>query len=134
MDVKRWLLRIAVVLSSLALAASGSWYVWREFYSAGQFRTAVAEGIETGDFSRAERLKKWGADTETWIQEDSKRQLLGAVTNKSNPRMCQLLKLGARLIPDQEIVERARMYARNYPNAVMVIKIRPEILLVAYFG
>jgi len=75
--VKRRLLRIAVILSALAVAASGSWYIWREFYSAEQFRAAVVEGIETGDLSRAERLKKWGADTEVWRIKDSGGQPRG---------------------------------------------------------
>ncbi len=39
-------------------AASGGCWVWQAYYSADQFRSAVAEAIYTGNFSRAERLKK----------------------------------------------------------------------------
>ena len=45
--MKRWLLTIAVVLCALLSAAYGGYWVWREYYSAEQFRAAVAEGIET---------------------------------------------------------------------------------------
>jgi len=83
--VKRWLLRIAVVISALAVLASGSWYVWREFYSAEQFREAVKEGIESRDFSRAERLKWWGADTEKWREEDSADQFRSAIAEDMSP-------------------------------------------------
>ena len=74
--MKKHLLRIAVVLCALAVLAVGTWWVWRAYYSAEQFRAAVKEGIASGDFSRAERLKAWGADTGPWREEDSGEQLL----------------------------------------------------------
>jgi len=60
--MKRWALRVSVVLSALAVALTVTWWGWRARWSAEQFRVAVAEAIKTGDFSRAERLKEWGAD------------------------------------------------------------------------
>ena len=40
--MKRCLLRVSVVLCALALLAGGSWWVWRQWYSADQFRAAVS--------------------------------------------------------------------------------------------
>ena len=95
MGMKRWSLRIAVVLSALAVMAVGSRFIWQRFWSADQFREAVAEGIETGDFSRAERLKRWGADTRPWREEDSAWQLRDAVKDSDVKRTRRLLALGA---------------------------------------
>ena len=59
--MKQWGLRISVALSALAVAASGSWYVWREFYSGEQFRTAIAEGIESGADVNMQDKRGWTA-------------------------------------------------------------------------
>ena len=56
--MKRWALRVSVFLCALAVLAGGA---WRQWWSAEHFREAVAEGIKTGDFSRAERLAPDGA-------------------------------------------------------------------------
>jgi len=100
--MRRSVLRISVVLYALAVLAGGAWWAWREFWSGEQFIAAVAEGIETGDFSRAERLKRWGADTEVWRETDSGQQLLDALgANDPEPRTIQrartLIKLGAKV-------------------------------------
>ena len=43
--MKKWLLTISVVLCALLSAAYGGYWVWRGYYSAEQFRAAVAEGM-----------------------------------------------------------------------------------------
>ena len=91
--VKPWPLRIAVVLSSLALlvmAGCGG-------YLAEEFRDAVRQGIKTGDFSRADRLKAEGADTEVWREEDSGKQLLEATKGDDWKKVQFLLKTEVRV-------------------------------------
>ncbi len=78
--MKSWILRISVIAATLALLAVGSWFIWYKFYSAEQFREAVAQGIAWGDFSRAERLLVCGAATERWRDEEAKGQFVKAVT------------------------------------------------------
>ena len=95
--MKRWLLTISVVLCALLSAAYGGYWAWREWWSAEQFREAVAEGIETGDFSRAERLKAWGAYMGPWRKEVSGRQLLESVKVGEEKRVEALLILGAKV-------------------------------------
>ncbi len=90
--MKRWLLRVSVVLCALAVLAVGGWWAWREFWSADQFGKAVAEG----DFSRAERLKAWGADTGPWREEDSGWQLIFAIEHGMDEDAMRLLVLGAQ--------------------------------------
>ena len=74
--MKRWVLSISVALCLLTCLATGGHWIWKNYYSAGQFRVAVKVGIETGDFSRAERLKRWGTDKRLWRSEDSGRQFI----------------------------------------------------------
>ena len=57
--MKRWLLRIAVVLSALAVLTVGAWWGWREWYSGEQLHAAV----KTGDITRTRQLMAWGART-----------------------------------------------------------------------
>ena len=54
---RRLLLRIAVILSALAVLAMGSWWGWREWYSADQLRAAVLEK----DAEKTRSLLRWGA-------------------------------------------------------------------------
>ena len=79
--MKRWLLRIAVVLSALAVAASGSWYIWREFYSADHFRAAK----EADDAAKVYRLLRWGA------RADEGENLLHWAAQAGHPAVAKLL-------------------------------------------
>ena len=97
--MKRWLLRIAVILSALAVLASGGWWGWQTFWSSDQFPAAVKEGIETEDFSTAERLKRWGTDTEMWRREDSGKQVYETIQNDDIPRLRELCQVGLPMDP-----------------------------------
>lgn len=94
--MKRWGLRISVFLSALMVLATGAWWGWREWWSAEHFREVVTEGIARGDFSRAERLKRWGADTEKWMERDSSEQVFTAIRKGDIESLDGLLDLGAR--------------------------------------
>lgn len=117
----RLLLRVAVALSALAVFAVGSWWGWREWYSAGHFRKAVAEGIEAGDFSKAERLKSWGADTEKWRKEDSRLQLAEVAYFGNVDSLANLILWGAD--PDERDSNglTALMYASVYGQNIMAL-------------
>lgn len=93
--MKTWLLRIAVILSALAVLAVGGWWAWRAWSSGEQFRAAVKEGIDTGDFSRAEQFKAWGADIQPWQRLDAGEQLLTAISLGKLLEAKYLLTLGA---------------------------------------
>ena len=56
----------------------------------------MAEGIETGDFSRSERLKAWRADTEPWREENSGIQLFEAVEKDQVDYIKKFISLDAR--------------------------------------
>jgi len=58
--MKRWLLRVSVVLCALAVLATGSWWGWREFYSA----QVLLETVKNNDREGARRLLAWGARTD----------------------------------------------------------------------
>lgn len=89
--MKRWLRRIAVFIFLLLCLATGGWWVWREFYSAEEFREAMADG----EFARAESLKRWGADTESWLWEDSLSQMVKTIREKDSEKLKRLIGLGA---------------------------------------
>ena len=55
--MKPWPLRIAVVLSALALLAFGAWMGWREWYSANQLRAS----IQAEDTPKVYGLLRWDA-------------------------------------------------------------------------
>ena len=93
--MKRWLLRVSVVLCAMVVVAVGAWWMWREWWSAEQFRAAVAKGIKTGDFNWAERLKKWGADINSWHENDSGPQMMGAVVHGNTNVVRPLVSFGA---------------------------------------
>ena len=95
--MKLWLFRIAALLSLLLLLAFGAWWVWREWFSADQFREAVAEGIKTGDFRKAERLKAWGANTKPWRKEDSNQQLNAVILNRDIGKTKALIAFGVNV-------------------------------------
>ena len=55
--MKRWVLRVSVVLCALAVLAAGSWWVWRVTVSAEQ----VGLALYSDDVDRARFLLRWGA-------------------------------------------------------------------------
>ena len=55
--MKKWALRVSVILCALALLATGSWWVWRTGYSADHVRSAK----EAGHAENVYRLIRWGA-------------------------------------------------------------------------
>jgi len=93
--MKRSVLRVSVVLCVLVVVALGTWWAWQAFWSADQFRAAVMEGIGSVDFSKADKLKAWSADTGPWRKEVSGRQLLESVKAGEEKRVEALLILGA---------------------------------------
>ena len=115
--MKRWLLRVSVLLCALAVLAVGGWWAWREWFSAEQFRAAMAEGIETGDFSKAERLKPWGADTELWREKDSEDAFLQAALNGKTDIEDHLKILGAKT----NKVDANRKAIEEYRKAVAIL-------------
>ena len=94
--MKTWLLRISVALCVLACLATGGGWVWREYYSAEQFRA----GMLAGEYEKAERLKRWGADTEPWRKADSAQQLQAAITADDARQVHFLIRLGAPVDAD----------------------------------
>ena len=111
--MQTWLLRISVVLSVLLVLTCGTWWVWREFYSADKFREAVREGIETGDLSRAGQFKRWGADTAVWREQLSEGQALDAALKDKRTTLTQLISLGARTSRIDENREAIDEYIRG---------------------
>ncbi len=89
--MKKWLLTIAVLLCALAVLMTGAWWVWRGFYSAVQFRAAMA----ASDYERAERLLAWGADPGPWREERSLDELTDALYEEDYPGARRLIALGA---------------------------------------
>ena len=118
--MKRWLLRIAVFICLLHCLATGSWWVWREFYSAEEFREAMANG----EFARAESLKRWGADTESWLWEDSLSQMVEVIEKKDGERLKRLIGFWADV------------HSRYFPNSLRVVKNCWKTLLhvAAWYG
>ena len=54
--MRRWLLRVSVVLCALAVLAGGSWWAWREWWSAEHLLAA----IEANNTKHAMDLLAWG--------------------------------------------------------------------------
>jgi len=46
----------ATVLAVLMLLSCGSWWVWKEYYAKEQFMVAFQQGMESGDYSRADTI------------------------------------------------------------------------------
>ena len=59
--MKRWLLRISVVLCLLACMTMGSWWVWRIWYAADQLQAAIT----ADDVGQVRFLIRFGAPVET---------------------------------------------------------------------
>ena len=57
MGMKRWLLRIAVLLSALAVLSVGSWWMWRKWYAAKQLQAAIT----ADDVPQVKFLIRFGA-------------------------------------------------------------------------
>ena len=100
--MKKWLLRIAVVLSALAVLLTGTWWAWRKWYSADQFREAVRKGFSIGDFSRAERLMKLGADTGPWRELDAYEQFIEAIADRDSQRVEHLLEFRSQTVSEYD--------------------------------
>ncbi len=86
----RPLLRISVVLAAVAVLATGTWSVWREFWSA----KALLEAVKGQDTERAMRLLAWGARTDG-RDERGETPLFWAADNRDHETARRLLELGA---------------------------------------
>jgi ankyrin repeat protein len=62
--VKRSLIRIAVILSALAMLLTGAWLVWRQWWSEGQLRAAV----KADDADRVALLVRVGAPADADVE------------------------------------------------------------------
>ena len=92
--MKRWFLRIAVVLCALALLAVAGWWVWRQWYSADQIRAA----IWNHDMDRVSLLIRLGAPVEADVElyvdpsgETVKGKLLQWAAYYNHPALAKLL-------------------------------------------
>ena len=90
--MKHWLLRISVVLCALVVVTTGSWWSWREWYSADQIRAAK----EAGDAEKVCRLLRWGA------RADEAENLLHWAAQYGHPAVAELL-----------LANGAEVYVRN---------------------
>ncbi len=79
--MRRWALRISVVLCVLVVVAGGSWRVWRTWYSADQIHAAQ----ESGDATKVCRLLRWGA------RADEADYLLHWAAAEGHPAVVELL-------------------------------------------
>jgi len=91
--MKTWLLRISVTLCAMAVLLTGSWWVWREWWSAEQF----SEAVRASRFERAKFLYTIGASTLEWRENDSFVYLQNAVSNGDIDRVRRFLSWGAKL-------------------------------------
>ena len=58
--MKQRLLTASVLFSALAVVASGTWHIWRKYYSAA----SLLEAAKSSEYERAMRLVAWGARTD----------------------------------------------------------------------
>ena len=120
--MKRWLLRVSVVLCALAVLGGGSWWVWREWYSTRHLQNAVNDN----DADRMCLLIRLGAPVEVDVEVDqsSARPVKGkplhwAAKYDHPPVVKLLLAKGA----DPNVKNRnGKMPLDRWPELVEIVK------------
>jgi len=112
--MRRRLMIISTVLAVLMAAASGCWWVWREWYSADQLQAA----IEANDTEKVHKLFGWGAKVEV-RNEDSNTPLHWAA-RQGDLDVARLLLANGAEVDARDIYHWTPLHrAAYYKNPIM---------------